>query len=115
MARQFINNNEPRNSQNYQLCSSNTSLAERYISGAKITFPEYTDSLTTFCQHISQHFLTSVQNRPKNDRYNTTNRINPFLFINPEHVKWEPQEEVEDFGLIQEDIVMVMKNDYNLH
>jgi hypothetical protein len=38
------------------LSSSHTCLANLYTSGAKITFPEYTDSSTTFCQHTSQNF-----------------------------------------------------------
>ena len=41
------------------LWSSNTRLANWYTSGAKITFPDYTDSLMTFCQHTSRSFSTT--------------------------------------------------------
>jgi hypothetical protein len=86
---------------------------EVYFRG-KITFLEYTDSLATFCQQISQHFLTSVtetscKTDPKViDITRPTGSILSFSSI-------QNMSKVEGFGFIQEDFVLVMKNDYNLH
>jgi hypothetical protein len=101
------------------LWSSNTHLANWYTSGAKITFPDYTDSLTTFCQLTSQSFSTT----PSETSYDRDAKMIDMMkvrdtiisFLSIQDINWGPDDEVEGFGFIQEDFVQVMKNDYDLH